>query len=294
MIGNQIKKYRTANGMTQQNLADKLFVTAQAVSRWENGEVEPSLSTITKMAQIFGVTTDEILGVDAKEPETSADTEQASEVFAETEPKTEPEKEEKTVPEQPQRPSLGICEKCKNPIYRKEDLVIHHSGSRSYSRQYYYCAQCEAKMKEERARQAAATAAKRRVRSYILGGLGAAVVLAILIAAGIFKTPSLIAVGIVTPILTFTLISCLLLDNNFVGDLILGIASRSIHMPGIIFGLSLDGIVWFLTVKLGLFLLSILISIALLLLAVAVGLVVSVFVYPFALVKSIKHPEDDN
>lgn len=203
------------------------------------------------------------------------------------------ENQTQAAPQTPQTPPLGICERCKNPIYRKEDLVIHHYNLRS-SRQYYHCAQCEAKMKEENARQAAATAAKRRMWSYILGGLGAAVVLAIMIATGIFKTPSLIAVGVVTPILTFTLISCLLLSNNFVGDLIVGIASRSIRMPGVIFGLSLDGIVWFLTVKLGLLVLSILISIALLLLAVAVGLVVSVFVYPFALVKSIKHPDDDN
>lgn len=293
MIGNQIKKFRTEQGMTQQNLADQLFVTAQAVSRWENGEVEPSLSTITKMAQIFHVTTDEMLGVDAKEPKASAETEQAAEVFAETELKEE--KEEKSVSEQPQKTSLGNCEKCKRPIYKNEELVIKHvSYGRNSSTQHVYCIQCEEKAKAERAQHTAIAAASRRKKSYILGGLGAAVVLAILIAVGVFKTPSLIAVGILAPICTYTLISCLLLENNFIGDMIAGIASRSVQMPGVIFSLNLDGIIWLLTVKLGLFLLSVLISVALFLLAIGLGLVVSAFVYPFALSKSIRHPEKDD
>ena len=64
MIGATIKKLRVQQGMTQKNLADKLFVSAQAVSRWENNEVEPSIGTITEMAKIFGVTADEILGIE--------------------------------------------------------------------------------------------------------------------------------------------------------------------------------------------------------------------------------------
>lgn len=37
MIGQNIRKLRTEKQMTQKALADRLFVTAQAVSRWENG-----------------------------------------------------------------------------------------------------------------------------------------------------------------------------------------------------------------------------------------------------------------
>ena len=49
MIGENIKRYRNEKKMTQQELADKLYVTAQAVSRWEKNEVEPSIATITKI-----------------------------------------------------------------------------------------------------------------------------------------------------------------------------------------------------------------------------------------------------
>ncbi len=290
MIGTQIKKYRTEQGMTQQSLADQLFVTAQAVSRWENGEVEPSLSTIAKLAKIFNVTTDEMLGID---PEPKTEAPQDAEVFAKAEPQKK-EQEKQPAPEPPQRQVFGNCEKCKRPIYKKEELVIKHSGPRHLSTQHIYCIQCEQKAKAEHVRRMRETAISRRKKSFILGGLAAAVVLAILIATGVFKHPQLIALGIVAPISTFTLISCLLFSNNFIGDMIVGIASRSIHMPGVIFSLNLEGIIWLLTVKLGLFLLSVLISIALFLLAVGLGLVISIFVYPFALAKNINRPEESD
>ena len=60
MIGNNIKKLRMQRGMTQKNLADILFVSPQAVSRWENNEVEPSIGTITEMAKIFNVSEQEV------------------------------------------------------------------------------------------------------------------------------------------------------------------------------------------------------------------------------------------
>ena len=69
MIGNNIKRLRTERGMTQKALADKLFVSAQAVSRWENNEVEPSITTLTELAKIFGVSADEILGLETKKIE---------------------------------------------------------------------------------------------------------------------------------------------------------------------------------------------------------------------------------
>ena len=46
MLGEKIKALRSENALTQKDLAEKLYVTAQAVSRWENNEVEPSINTI--------------------------------------------------------------------------------------------------------------------------------------------------------------------------------------------------------------------------------------------------------
>ena len=62
MIGENIKKLRASKGWTQKELAEKLFVTAQAVSRWENNEVEPSATTLYEMSKIFEVSIDELFG----------------------------------------------------------------------------------------------------------------------------------------------------------------------------------------------------------------------------------------
>ena len=45
-IGLKIKEYRTKAGLIQKDLADELHVTYQAVSRWENDDVEPSFDML--------------------------------------------------------------------------------------------------------------------------------------------------------------------------------------------------------------------------------------------------------
>lgn len=60
-IGQFIAALRKANGMTQKQLAERLNVSDKAVSRWERDESAPDLSLIPVIAEIFGVTSDEIL-----------------------------------------------------------------------------------------------------------------------------------------------------------------------------------------------------------------------------------------
>ena len=60
-IGKFIAVLRKANGMTQKDLADKLFVSDKTVSRWERDECDPDLSLIPAIAELFGITTDELL-----------------------------------------------------------------------------------------------------------------------------------------------------------------------------------------------------------------------------------------
>lgn len=60
-IGAFIAALRKANGMTQQEVADRLNVSNKAVSRWERDECAPDLSLIPAIAEMFGVTCDELL-----------------------------------------------------------------------------------------------------------------------------------------------------------------------------------------------------------------------------------------
>ena len=60
-IGKFIQALRRAQGMTQRELADRLYVSDKTVSRWECDECTPELSLIPTIAEIFGITTDELL-----------------------------------------------------------------------------------------------------------------------------------------------------------------------------------------------------------------------------------------
>lgn len=60
-IGAFIAALRKANGLTQKQLAEKLNVSDKAVSRWERDECAPDLSLIPVIAEIFGITSDELL-----------------------------------------------------------------------------------------------------------------------------------------------------------------------------------------------------------------------------------------
>ena len=60
-IGQFIAILRKANGMTQKQLAEKLNVTDKTVSRWERDESAPDLMLIPVIADIFQITSDELL-----------------------------------------------------------------------------------------------------------------------------------------------------------------------------------------------------------------------------------------
>lgn len=55
-------KLRTAKGLTQEELADRLFVTRQAVSRWENGETVPNVETLKQLSALYDVSINTLLG----------------------------------------------------------------------------------------------------------------------------------------------------------------------------------------------------------------------------------------
>ncbi len=57
-----IYELRTKNGLSQDELAEKVFVTRQAVSRWENGETVPNTETLKLLSNLFGVSINTLLG----------------------------------------------------------------------------------------------------------------------------------------------------------------------------------------------------------------------------------------
>ena len=57
-----IFKLRTTNGLSQDELAEKVYVTRQAVSRWENGETVPNVDTLKLLSKLFNVSINTLLG----------------------------------------------------------------------------------------------------------------------------------------------------------------------------------------------------------------------------------------
>ena len=282
LIGNQIKKLRTEQGMTQKQLADRLFVSAQAVSRWENNEVEPSVATITEIAKIFDVSTDVVLGVLESDPE----------------PQPAPEPKviiEKEYVMKEAKPVLAVCEQCNRPIYNGAEIVRHNSYHRGGSTTHILCRECDNKNKKRAHDTAVSRGVSLRKHSFIWGILGALAVLGIMIGVIVSnQNSSLVPLAVILPIAAFTMISCCILQNNFIGEMTVTIGSWGIHLPGLIFSLSLEGIIWFLTVKLALFILGIIGTIAMWTLGIVLGSALSLFVYPFAIYKNVKHPEKND
>lgn len=127
----------------------------------------------------------------------------------------------------------------------------------------------------------------RRNKSFVCGGVTATALVVLGIATGNILPMIIIAAT------GFTLVSCLILGNNFIGEMIAEIFSWGfVKFPGLIFTLDLDGIIWLITVKLLFWVLGLLIAILFGILAIALGLLLSVFVYPFALVKNIRNGEE--
>ena len=57
-----LHELRTKNGLSQDDLAEKVFVTRQAVSRWENGETVPGTETLKLLSKLFNVSINTLLG----------------------------------------------------------------------------------------------------------------------------------------------------------------------------------------------------------------------------------------
>ena len=57
-IGKQIRKYRTGHNLSQDDLADKVYVTRQTISNWENDRNYPDIRSLVLLSNVFGISLD--------------------------------------------------------------------------------------------------------------------------------------------------------------------------------------------------------------------------------------------
>lgn len=60
-VASNIKKYRQEKNMTQDQLAEEVNVTRQAVSNWETGKTQPDIDTLTQIAEAFEISIEELI-----------------------------------------------------------------------------------------------------------------------------------------------------------------------------------------------------------------------------------------
>jgi len=293
-VGSKIKEYRNKAGLTQKDLADKLHITYQAVSRWENEDAEPSFDMLRDICKILECSTDDLFEI--------------TKVPVEEKKEEEPRVIERVIiKEAESKPILAVCEQCNKPIYESSDIFRYNEsvGIRSgrtvhyENRQHILCKDCyEIKLKhdkrieEERKKANHLEIMKRRIHSFIWPSILAIIFLIIGISF-YAKGDSSTGTGlVVASVLGFTFLACIILDNNFIMDLWQGVASWGfVKMPGIIFSLSFDGFVFLIATKILFFILGIILAAISAIFATILAMALSLFVYPFALRKNIKEIE---
>lgn len=282
--GTKIAELRAANKMTQAELGAMLNVTSQAVSKWENGLSEPDIESIRKICQIFHITFDEFFG---------AEPEQDSE---DVEPEQQETSAQEQAPQQPQSIVLAYCDTCDKPMYNpKEYRVTIEDGV-----QHTTCLNCvskkaaaqrkarEEKMAAERKYRQSEEAATLK-KGLLWGILGAIGLGALNLIGGLASEEVDVWMVIVATILGAyggEAMVAQFIWGNSVWD-VFGFFLRTLKLPGVIFTLSLDGILFLIFVKILGAILSAIVSVLLFIIGFVVTWIYAMIIFPFALIKQI-------
>lgn len=290
MTGERIEKLRKDKGWTQEKLAEKLNVSRQTIYKWESGSVNPEVDHLKKLVKIFNTSFDYLMGNDDN-PYTEV-TEEANEPIKEEIVK---EVEKEVVNKIP----TATCQICGSKIYDNSFVQLQEKQG-PIVKNVTYCKKCF-RAKQEEAKRVEEYKKYREynkihngmIWSYILGGIA----LVGLVVTGLVLFMSnndagQLAVFLVTGVCAFTFIGCLFARNNFVGDMFMSIATWGcVRFPGIIFTLDFDGLVFLITTKILFAILGFVLVLITISLALVISLVLSVLVYPYAIVTVYKNPQ---
>ena len=290
-LGQKLKELRFEKDLTQKELADKLHVSFQTVSKWENGENEPDISTLKELAALFNCSVDYLIGSENKE----------------VAPAPAPQAQPQTVIVQKE---LHVCAKCGKDIPEEElvseDVTRHerhgrHTRSVSVGQTFYH-KECLEEVKREReanARRVKAANTKRAKKLTLVWSIVAGVV-ALGIALASFLTNMdkvnpglgvlysfLIAYGI------FSMIYCIL-SGSYIGDVFMWCSGLSVRFPGLIFSWDIEGFIWVITMKIFFAILAFLIGILTLLFAIIFSATLGMFSFPFVLIHNIHTGYEDS
>jgi len=301
--GEKLTQLRKNAHLTQAELGDKLGVTAQAVSKWEHDVSQPDLGTLVRIAELFGISTDDFLSATKTEtPLVAVDPQKVaqeiaplvSEQVAATvrEEVTEGNKDVKEALQDKQEQPLGHCVECGVTIYKSNlgtkspKCMCKNCLQRSIREQERLAAEDKAKKETERN-----TLRSKRNRSMFWGivlavvVLGAAIAWAILSKGDVGIKCAIAFGGLYVAYAAWAMVGELVNGDSAAASVLEWCVTRSINWPGVIFSLDFGGIVFLITVKILFAVLGFLAGLVMLALGVALALLISGFTYPFTLHK---------
>ena len=283
-VGESIKFHRTKVGLTQKDLSEKLNVSFQTISKWENDTNEPDLMTLKALCSIFSCTLDDLVSYEEHVQNIN----------------------EKQEIEEPKisKVQIGTCRDCGKPLFSGDN--IHHMirSTDGIKESVDVCEDCY-KVHQDLNKQKEALlhpttkisengTSRIRNRSNnktlliwsTVGGV--AVFITLLIVCIIFVKQVSVAGTILLPLLggylIFADIFCLF-KCDWINDLFIDIASFSIRMPGIIFSFDSDGIKFLIAMKILFWILGIIIMAGAIVFAILITGICSFFAFPFVVGK---------
>ena len=283
-LGEKLAYYRKQNGMTQGQLGEYMNVSAQAVSKWENNLAEPDIGALRRLAQLYGISTDQLLSENDDPPLTQSQTETLVASVGDT---VREQLENAGV----RQNTIGFCTECgvtvtEETLGEKTPKVLCRDCVEARRRREEQERKAEEE-KRERERRAKMMERQRRKKlvgwSIVCGAIVAAIVALLVVFAGPLEGAEQIAAAIVLPLFTFFFISMLFFEDSPTRAAFCWMAGRSIQWPGLIFSWDLDGFIWLIGMKILFAVLGFLAGVVFFCLGVVVAMFVSPFVFPFVI-----------
>jgi transcriptional regulator with XRE-family HTH domain len=295
-FGQRLRQIRSNAGITQKELAEKLNVTFQTISKWENDVTEPDISTIKEIAKTLGCSIEILFNDSEKEGDKKEETEKKQDEIEDS----QEEKTEEPVEVVPTK--VAVCDDCGKDIFDLKE--VHHIQKKSaggINEVVDICEECFTKREEEKKKkleeinsfnkqvEAAKEKEKSKLfnqeggKSLIWGGIiGAIALIATLVICIInFESTQLLGTILLPLLAGYVVLADIycIFSGSFVSDVFTSIAGWSFRFPGIIFSWDLDGIMFLIAMKILFFILGILISIFVFLFALFISSALSVFAF---------------
>ena len=296
-LGQKLKKLRTDKNLTQKDLADQLHVTFQTISKWENDENEPDISTLKELAKLYDCSVDYLISEDEQEKPKE---EIKEEVVAAPVQQPAPVETKTIIIHQKEQ---HVCEVCKKDIpedeLAMEQICVRPSG-RGHAAEYrqgYYHKPCLDELNKQRAEKAAQEKAikvsKAKKLSFGWGIAGAVIALGLALFITLVGGKDSLhpAIGVLISVIfayaAFADIYCIL-SGSFIGDVFLSVAGWSIRFPGIIFTWDIGGFIFLIVMKVLFAILGFFFGILVLFLAIGISALFASICFPFILIHNIR------